>query len=107
MDSQKIYYSPSEVQEMTGLPVSTLRYWESRFAELSPRKDGHGNRYYTEADIRLIKRIAYLRDELHITRIEAIRNELHRDEKQTDVRQRATEILRRARQDLIAIRAQI
>lgn len=107
MEAGKIYYSIAEVQQETGLPISTLRYWETRIPELSPRKDGHGNRYYTEADICLIKRIAYLRDQLHITRIDAIRAELQRNDKQTDVRQRATEILQRARRELIDIRAQI
>jgi len=85
------------VQQATGLPASTLRYWESKFAELSPRKDGHGNRYYTQADIDTVKQIRYLRDELHITRIEAIRTELQRGTRQTDVKQRATEILTRGR----------
>ena len=76
MESEKIYYSMTEAQEMTGLPASTLRYWERHFEQLSPRKDGHGNRYYTSSDIDLIKQIRYLRDEMHITRIQAIRQEL-------------------------------
>lgn len=107
MEPTKVYYSLSEVQQETGLPASTLRYWESKFVELSPRKDGHGNRYYTQADIDTVKRIRYLRDELHITRIEAIRTELHRGNRQTDVKQRATEILRRVRQELVEIRTMI
>ncbi len=107
MESTKVYYSMSEVQEMTGLPASTLRYWERQFSELSPRKDGHGNRYYTSADIALVKQIQYIRDELHITRIAAIRNELRCGDRRTDVRQRATDILRRVRQDLLDIRSQL
>ena len=65
----------------TGVTDSTLRYWEKEFAELSPRKDGHGNRYYTLEDQELIKRIKYIRDELHITRLEAIRRELQSNSK--------------------------
>ena len=52
----KIYYSMTEAQNMTGLPASTLRYWERHFQQLNPRKDGHGNRYYTTSDIELINR---------------------------------------------------
>lgn len=104
---ERTYYSLKEVRQMTSLPDATLRYWEKHFEELSPRKDGHGNRYYTLADIELIKRIKYLRDELKITRIEAIRNELKQDHKQVDVRQRATEILLRLRKELYDIRANI
>lgn len=97
----------SEAQEMTGLPATTLRYWEKQFAQLSPRKDGHGNRYYTIEDLDLIKQIKYLRDEMHITRIEAIRQELKQGKRQTDFRQRAADILIRVRAELIEIRNKI
>lgn len=92
---------------MTGLPATTLRYWEKQFAQLSPRKDGHGNRYYTIEDLDLIKQIKYLRDEMHITRIEAIRQELKQGKRQTDFRQRAADILIRVRAELIEIRNKI
>lgn len=94
----------TEAQEMTGLPASTLRYWERHFQQLNPRKDGHGNRYYTASDIELIKQIKYLRDEMHITRIEAIRQELNQGKRQVDFRQRTTEILQRVRAELVEIR---
>lgn len=103
----KIYYSMTEAQEMTGLPATTLRYWEKHFAQLSPRKDGHGNRYYTMEDIDLVKQIKYLRDEMHITRIEAIRQELKQGKRQTDFRQRAADILLRVRAELVEIRSKI
>ena len=45
MDGEKIYYSLRETEKETGIPASTLRFWEKAFDELSPRKDGHGNRY--------------------------------------------------------------
>ena len=67
------------------------------FEQLSPRKDRHGNRYYTAEDIALIKRIRFIRDEMKITRIEAIRNELQAGERQTDVRSEAVERLTRIR----------
>lgn len=106
-ETKKIYYSMSEATQMTGLPIPTLRYWEKQFAELNPRKDGHGNRYYTEADLALIKRIKFIRDDLKITRIEAIRRELKTDSKQADARLRATEILLRLKKELEDIRANL
>ena len=57
MDIEKLYYSIQEVKEMTNLPTSTLRYWEAQFKQLSPRKDKHGNRYYNQQDIELIKQM--------------------------------------------------
>lgn len=107
MKPTKVYYSIREVRQLTELPAATLRYWEQQFDQLSPYKDEHGNRYYSEKDIDLIKQIKYIRDELHITRIEAIRNELKNGNRKTDVRQHASEILVRIREELAEIRAKI
>lgn len=58
----KVYYSISEVSELTGLEPHVLRYWESEFASLRPMKNRGGNRAYREKDIKLIfliKRLLY------------------------------------------------
>ena len=107
MDGEKKYFSLRETETETGVPASTLRYWEKQFEELSPRKDGHGNRYYTREDQDVIKRIRYIRDELKITRIEAIRKELKANTRHSDERQSAIEILMRVREELCEIRKQI
>lgn len=92
-----------ETIEATGVEAPTLRYWEKQFEQLNPRKDGHQNRYYTAEDIALIKRIRFIRDEMKITRIEAIRNELRTAERQSDVRAEAVERLERIRKKLDAL----
>lgn len=107
MDTEKLYFSVRETEKETGVPISTLRYWEKEFDQLSPRKDGHGNRYYTREDQDLIKRIKYIRDELKITRIEAIRKELSTNTKRSDERQAALEILLRVKEELCEIRKMI
>ena len=107
MDDTKIYYSMKEVRELTGLTASNLRYWEAQFKQLKPRKDGHGNRYYTLQDIELIKQIRYIRDDLKITRIDAIKTELNSGSKKADIRQRATDILERVKSELLEIKALI
>lgn len=104
MAEGKIYYSLRETVQETGIPASTLRYWEKQFEQLNPRKDGHGNRYYTRDNQELIKRIRYIRDELHITRIEAIRRELAHNTKHSDERQSALDILLRVKEELCEIR---
>lgn len=104
---EKIYYSLRETELETGIPASTLRYWEKQFEELNPRKDGHGNRYYTRDEQELIKRIKYIRDELKITRIEAIRKELKGNSKRSDERQTALDILLRVKEELCEIRKMI
>ncbi len=107
MQTERIYYSMKEVKEMTGLTASNLRYWEAQFKQLNPRKDGHGNRYYTLQDIDLIKQIKYIRDDLKITRIDAIKTELNSGKKKADIRQRATDILERVKSELLEIKALI
>ena len=104
MDGEKKYFSLRETEKETGVPASTLRYWEKQFAELNPRKDGHGNRYYTREDQDVIKRIRYIRDEMKITRIEAIQKELRGNTRHSDERQSAVEILTRVREELCEIR---
>ncbi|MBD3240221.1 MAG: MerR family transcriptional regulator [Chitinivibrionales bacterium] len=57
---KKTYYSISEVCTMTGLEPHVLRYWESEFPHLRPKKNRAGNRAYRERDIELIEYIKYL-----------------------------------------------
>lgn len=59
---QKLYYSISEVSEITGIKPHILRFWEKDFSVLRPRKNRAGNRSYRERDIRVvlaIKRLLY------------------------------------------------
>jgi DNA-binding transcriptional MerR regulator len=50
----KLYYSISEVAEMTTVKAHVLRYWESEFPDLRPKKNRAGNRSYRDKDIRLV-----------------------------------------------------
>lgn len=56
----KLYYTISEVVDLTGIPAHILRYWEQEFPLLRPRKNRAGNRTYKERDIALIRRIQQL-----------------------------------------------
>jgi DNA-binding transcriptional MerR regulator len=59
---KKLYYSISEVSGITSLKAYVLRYWETEFAELRPKKSRSGSRTYTLDDIKLIfliKRLLY------------------------------------------------
>jgi DNA-binding transcriptional MerR regulator len=60
IDNKKTYYSISEVCGKTGLEPHVLRYWESEFAQLRPKKNRAGNRAYRDKDIDIIQYIKYL-----------------------------------------------
>jgi DNA-binding transcriptional MerR regulator len=47
----KLYYSISEVSEITGIKAHVLRYWESEFPTLQPKKTRTGARRYRQKDI--------------------------------------------------------
>ena len=59
---KKLYYSIGEVSDLTDLPPSVLRYWETEFGSLRPGKNRAGKRVYRKEDIDrvfLIKKLLY------------------------------------------------
>lgn len=58
--SDSAYRTISEVASELDLPQHVLRFWESKFKQISPLKRGGGRRYYRPQDVDLIKRIHYL-----------------------------------------------
>ena len=52
--SAKMYYTISEVAEMTNVKAHVLRYWETEFPSLRPKKNRAGNRNYRPKDIQAI-----------------------------------------------------
>ena len=60
VNGRKIYYSISEVCDQTDLEPHVLRYWESEFSQLRPKKNRAGNRAYRDKDIDVIRYIKHL-----------------------------------------------
>jgi DNA-binding transcriptional MerR regulator len=56
----KLYFSISEVSKITGVKPSVLRFWESEFGKLRPRKNKGGRRLYTQKDVDLVLTIKKL-----------------------------------------------
>ena len=56
----KLYRSISEVSEMLDVKAHVLRYWETQFSMLRPKKNRAGNRMYRPEDVRLLLRIKEL-----------------------------------------------
>ena len=54
---EKLYYSISEVSEISQLKQYVLRYWETEFPMLHPKKNSAGNRSYRQLDIDTILKI--------------------------------------------------
>ncbi len=60
----KLYFTISEVASMVEEEAHVLRYWETEFRQLKPKKNKAGKRIYTRADIDVVFNIRHLlRDE--------------------------------------------
>lgn len=57
---KKQYYGIGEVAEMFGLNTSLLRYWETEFDILKPRKNRKGDRHFRPEDIKNLTLIHHL-----------------------------------------------
>lgn len=58
----KLFYKIGEVSKITGVETYVLRYWETEFPFLKPRKNKSGQRVYIKKDLELIlqvKRMLY------------------------------------------------
>ena len=56
----KLYRSISEVSDMLRVKAHVLRYWETQFSMLRPKKNRAGNRMYRPEEVRLLLRIKEL-----------------------------------------------
>jgi DNA-binding transcriptional MerR regulator len=72
----KLYFKIGEVSELLGVEAYVLRYWESEFPVLSPKKSGTGHRLYRRKDVELLLRIKHLLYDKRFT-IEGARQSLH------------------------------
>jgi DNA-binding transcriptional MerR regulator len=58
----KLYFRIGEVAKLAGIKPYVLRFWESEFGTLGPKKSGTGHRLYRRKDVELvleIKRLLY------------------------------------------------
>jgi len=58
----KLYFRIGEVAKLAGIKPYVLRFWETEFPGLGPKKSGTGHRLYRRKDVELvleIKRLLY------------------------------------------------
>lgn len=71
----KLYFRIGEVSALLGVETYVLRYWETEFPSLAPKKSGTGHRLYRRKDVELLLRIKHLLYEKRFT-IEGARQSL-------------------------------
>src|SRR6059036_1669688 len=109
--AEKLYYRIGEVEAITAVPAYVLRYWESEFKLLRPKKNPAGQRLYRKKDLELVLRIKSLLYDERLT-LEGAKKRLRSESRanQMDLGLRGAaleETLRRLRERLRALREQL
>jgi DNA-binding transcriptional MerR regulator len=108
----KLYYRIGEVEAITEIPAYVLRYWESEFKLLRPKKNPAGQRLYRKKDLELVLHIKTLLYEERLT-LEGAKKRLRgeaRGAPQMDLGLKSVtleEALRRTRDRLRALRERL
>ena len=110
--AEKLYYRIGEVEAITAVPAYVLRYWESEFKLLRPKKNPAGQRLYRPRDLELVQRIKALLYDERLT-LEGAKKRLIAESRRTDqlefgMKEVAyAEALRRIRDRLGTLRARL
>ena len=91
---------------MLGLNASQIRYWETEFGSLKPKKDRKGNRLFTKEDIETIKLIHHLVKEKGFT-IEGAKTKLKSGGDEVVKKMKVIDSLRKIRGFLEEIKDQL
>lgn len=71
----KLYFRIGDVSRLAGVKPFVLRFWESEFPQLAPKKSGTGHRLYRRKDVEMVLEIKRLLYDERFT-IEGARNYL-------------------------------
>ena len=63
----KLYFRIGDVSRLAAIKPYVLRYWESEFPAIAPKKSGAGQRLYRRKDVELILEIKHLLYEKRFT----------------------------------------
>lgn len=63
----KLYFRIGEVSRLTGVKPYVLRFWETEFTGLGPKKSGTGHRLYRRKEVELVLEIKHLLYEKRFT----------------------------------------
>jgi len=91
--AEKLYYRIGEVEQITEVPAYVLRYWESEFKLLRPKKNPAGQRVYRKRDLELVQRIRTLLYDERLT-LEGAKKRLLAEFPE-EVRESAAELIQR------------
>lgn len=101
---QKMAFKIGEAAEMVGVKQYVLRYWESEFDMLRPRKSPNGQRVYSRKDVEtamMIKKLLY-NDRFSIEGARTALRQLKATVKSTVIEEKTTEKLVRSQENVVS-----
>ncbi|HTO73358.1 MAG TPA: MerR family transcriptional regulator [Gemmatimonadales bacterium] len=101
----RLYFRIGEVSSITGIPPYVLRYWETEFPILQPRKSGGGQRLYRKRDVGMVLEIKKLLYQERYTVAGARRRLMEREERSRRLEAKAS--LQRLRTELESLLKQL
>lgn len=103
---EKLYYSISEVAGMFEVNTSLIRFWETEFDIIKPKKNKRGNRMFTRNDIDNFHLIFHLVKEQGYTLVGA-KEKLKNNQEGTEVNLEVIKSLNNIKDFLIQLRNEI
>ncbi|MFD0998124.1 MerR family transcriptional regulator [Ohtaekwangia kribbensis] len=100
---EKLYFSIGEVAEMFNVAPSLIRFWESEFDLIKPKKNRKGNRQFTKEDIDNVRTIYHLVKEKGFT-LQGAKDMLRNDTQAVKDKMEMLDSLRRVRSFLLEMR---
>ena len=100
---EKLYYSIGEVSEMFNVAPSLIRFWESEFEIIQPKKNRKGNRQFTKEDIDNVRTIYHLVKEKGFT-LQGAKEMLRNDTQSVRDKMEMIDSLKRVRRFLTEVR---
>ena len=105
-DIEKQYYSIGEVAAMFQVAPSLIRFWESEFEVLKPKKSKKGNRLFTKLDIENLRLVYHLVKERGYT-IQGAREVLKNRPVQTKDKVEIIKSLEKIREFLVSMKNEL
>jgi len=103
---EKIYYSIGEVAEQFNVAPSLIRFWESEFELIQPKKNRKGNRQFTKEDIENVRTIYHLVKQKGFT-LQGAKEMLRNDTSAVKDKMEIYDSLKKIRQFLVEVREKL
>jgi DNA-binding transcriptional MerR regulator len=103
---EKLYYSIGEVAEIFSVAPSLIRFWESEFDLIKPKKNRKGNRQFTREDIDNVRTIYHLVKEKGFT-LQGAKEMLRNDSQAVKDKMEMLDSLRSVRSFLVELKEKL